>query len=92
VRLDALNEIGVADDLEIESPGECHAGLPRVFEPAVLLRVKGGMVEILKEKSRLFIKGFADRCRRFGESGEGIFVYSSLIVRTWLFVLPSAVS
>ena len=64
MRPDTFNEIRVADDLEIESPGERHAGLPRVFEPTVLLRAKRRMVEVLKEKSYLFVKGFTDWSRR----------------------------
>ena len=31
------------------------------------------MVEVLKEKSCLFVKRFTDWCRRFGESGESRF-------------------
>lgn len=73
MRPDAFNAIGVADDLEIESPGERHASLPGVFEPTVLLRVKRGMVEVLKEKSCLFVKRFTDWCRRIGQSCEGRF-------------------
>src|ERR1700737_226471 len=70
MRPDAFNEIRVADDSEIESPRERHASLPRVLKSAVLLRVKRRVVEILKKKSRLFVKGFADRCRRIGQGRQ----------------------
>ena len=60
MRNDVGDEVDVVNDNEIESPGTVHAGLPQVSCFVVLLGVQRWMVEILKKKASLFIKGFTN--------------------------------
>ena len=79
---DVFDEVGIIDDFEIEPPTLIHAGLPLVLRFAVLLRAERGMMQVLEEKPRLFVKDLANAGRDILERVERCLrIYSSFIVR-----------
>src|ERR1035438_3249876 len=68
---DVFDEVGVVYYFEIEPPTLIHAGLPLVLGFAVLLGAKRRMMQVLKEKPRLFVKGLADTGRDITERFKG---------------------
>ena len=58
---DADDDQSIVPNLKIKTPGSVNAGLPQILRLVVLLGAKRGVMQVVNQKTNLFIKGSLNR-------------------------------